>query len=171
MASYATCDIQMLRGQSGEYVLKEFAVFEPTDVAQVYKAATFAPPYAAEFLPEKYVKQNSYGARHLHGLRWDDGDLSYEQLPRILYEMTRQYKVLYVKGEDKKKILQFFLPTKDVYNIEMLDCPKLRKLPLVWAPCANDAAAGCHSKHNCAERNAKRIGLWLESYLYTNVSQ
>lgn len=164
MMAIATCDIQMLRGKDGEYVIKEFSVFEPTDVSHAHKAVTFAPPYLGEYLPEKYVRQNKYIVTHLHGLSWDEGTSAYEHVPYTLNLMTQEYKVLYVKGDEKQKILQYFLPTKQVYNVEMLDCPKLSKLPLVWAPCPNDVN-GCHTCTNCAVRNAKRIGLWLQSYL------
>jgi len=166
--AYATCDLQMLRGSRGEYVLKEFAVFEPCDPDHPHMVATFEPPYPEALVTEKYLKQNRYSFEHLHGLLWSDGNISYDMLPQTLYNMTRQYRCLYVKGAEKQKILQFFLPTLQVYNVEMLDCPRLRKLPLAWVQCPNDVT-GCHSCHNCALRNARRVGMWLHAYLHKDV--
>lgn len=164
--AYATCDVQMLRGKDGEYVLKEFAVFEPTDVSYVHKAVTFSPPYDGAAIREKYLRQNRYIVSHLHGLQWEQGTSPYERAPQTLDEMTRDYTHLYVKGDDKQKILQYLLPSKTVFNVELFGCPKLKKLPLVWAPCPHDMQ-GTHSYLNCAVRNAKRVGLWLQAYLKT----
>lgn len=163
---YAVCDLQMLRGKDGEYVLKEFAVFHIAEGAFEHKEATFLPPYPKELIREKYLKQNCYTEAHLHGLGWNAGYSPYDKVPKTLQNMTQDYACLYVKGTEKQKILEYLIPSKQIINVESLGCPALRKLPLVWASCPNDVIR-CHSCTNCAVRNAKRVGFWLQSYLYS----
>ena len=163
--AYAICDLQLLRGKMNEYVLKEVSFFEHNNQAYVHKSVTFSPPYPEGEIPEKQMRQNRYTVKHLHGLRWDKGFSPYDRVPLTLFEMAQGYDYLYVKGDDKAKILQYLLPTKQVYNVEKLGCPALKKLPVVWAPCENDVTSRGHRARYCAVRNAKRVGLWLEVYL------
>lgn len=161
---YAICDIQMLRGKYGEYVLKEVSFYEQNESAQVHKSATFAPPYPGDEIPEKQKRQNKYIVRRLHSLPWETGFSPYDRLPQTLSEMSAEYDFLYVKGDEKKRILQFLLPSKRIFDVEKFGCPSLKKLPKAWAPCHNDTI-GSHSSKTCAARNAKRVGLWMQVYL------
>lgn len=159
MEAYATCDLQMLRGQHGEYVVKEFAVYEATRTADTFQVVTFAPPYPEEDVPEKYQQQNKYVTNHIHGLEWSHGDKPYEELRGMLNEMTAHIPTLYIKGAEKRRLLQTLVQSQ-VMDIEKLGCPALKALPFLWAPCHNENHSTAH-RFACAVRNAKRIGLWL----------
>ena len=156
--SYATCDIQMLRGKDGEYVIKEFCVYDPN--WDLDHAVTVGPPYSEDLIPQKYRRQNNYNTAYIHSLKWSSGNLPYELLHDTIRSMTSYYTKLYVKGEEKKVLLQHIVPHAQVINIEVLGCPKLDKLPNLFVKNHN-CIHGVFPFHKCAALNAKRIGLWL----------
>jgi hypothetical protein len=151
MGSYATCDVQMLRGKYGEYVVKEFSVFDARRDC-IPKTRTFLPPYNEDKIPHEYLQQNTYVTQHVHGLPWNSGTLPYFFRRYVIQELTEGYSRLYVKGEEKKRLLQTLVENVEVINIESLHCPKLNKLAPV-----------CKSHgFSYAAQNAHRVGLWLE---------
>lgn len=160
MEGYAACDVQMLRGRHGEYVIKEFAVFKATDEGDTYQVVMFAPPCDAAELSEDIVKQNTYVSTRIHGLPWDLGEKPYKELIDTLTQLTSRFSVLYVKGLEKQRVLQSIVRTQ-VIDVETIGCPALKSLPLIWAPCHSKNHTSPH-KYACAMRNAKRVGLWLK---------
>ncbi|KAF2886524.1 hypothetical protein ILUMI_19649 [Ignelater luminosus] len=56
-----------------------------------------------------------------HGLRWDDGHTPVQDFPEILRTITRNAKVVYVKGTQKQKFLEneLWIPVRNI------DGPKL----------------------------------------------
>ena len=133
MSFYATCDLQMLRGQTGEYIVKEFSLFDVNE--KTPETVIFSAPYSEEFLPSRYRRQNDYVTHNLHGLAWYKGRTPYERLEKVVQRMTWGYTVLYVKGEEKKRVLQNIVKHANVVNIEEHGCPKLDKLPIFQTKC------------------------------------
>ena len=154
------CDVQLLRGPDGRYVIKEFALFETNLSRDEFKVASFAPPCPELVLPPCYVFQNNYLTQKIHGLTWDSGVTPYESMEDTLRQFTEFATDLYIKGEEKRKLLQGLLPHLNVVNIETLGCPAFKKLPKLWAPC-NSEIHTVNPQVTCAAKNAKRIGLWL----------
>jgi hypothetical protein len=46
-----TCDLQMLRGKDGEFIVKEFSVFKSWNCCEVSRTVTFGPPYPENEIP------------------------------------------------------------------------------------------------------------------------
>lgn len=154
------CDVQLLRGADGRYVIKEFALFETNMQRDEFKIANFAPPCPEIALPPCFVTQNNYVTQNIHGLTWDSGVSPYDSLEDTLRQFTEFVTDLYIKGDEKRKLLQDLLPHLNVINIEKLGCPAYKKLPKLWAPC-NSEIHTVNPQVTCAAKNAKRIGLWL----------
>ena len=155
--AHVFCDVQMLRGQSGELLIKEFSRYNADwDVSHT---AFFKPPYDETLLPEKYRRHNHYVTKHVHGLKWNMGLIPYEFCEDQIHEMVNSFEVVYVKGDEKKKMLQKMLREKVVIDIETLGCPKLSRLPKMFVPfhCQEHSVFPTHS---CACLNARRIGMW-----------
>ena len=100
--AYATCDVQMLRGRAGEYIVKEFALYEKWSGGNIIGSATFAPPYPEDQIPITFLRQNAYVVTNMHGLVWNAGETTYTSLQSTLSQLTSGYNRLYVKGEEKK---------------------------------------------------------------------
>ena len=82
------CDVQLLRGPDGRYVIKEFALFETNMQRDEFKIANFAPPCPEIALPPCFVTQNNYVTQKIHGLTWDSGVSPYESLEDTLRQFT-----------------------------------------------------------------------------------
>jgi len=156
--AYAAVDIQMLRGVEGEYIIKEFSLYDTR--LDVNRTVVFGPPCAESMLSSNILRENYYVVYNFHGLRWNCGSEPYHFLPDILRTVTCPYMTLYVKGRQKKTLLQSFLNIH-IVDVEEMGCPKLDTLPQlpVRAHCAEHTMFPLHS---CAAVNAKRIGLWYE---------
>lgn len=162
--AYATCDVQMLRGPDGRQVVKEFAVYVINLQNDEYSVFNFAPPCPESEIPPEIQTTNNYVAKYIHGLHWDSGATPYTSLEETLLKMTTYVQILYVKGEEKKKILQALIPHVQMVNIENLGCPALKHLPQMWAPCTFEPHVN-NVKITCAVKNAKKIGLWLQFHM------
>lgn len=100
MAFYV--DFQYFR-HGEEYVLKELAILNSLLGLNHY---IFKPPFNKSKLSFKDQKQATWLKLNYHALTWDDGYVSYSQLPRILKQGLSKAKEIYVKGEEKQKWLE-----------------------------------------------------------------
>ncbi|KAK3933086.1 Lipoyl synthase, mitochondrial [Frankliniella fusca] len=159
--AYAFCDIQMLRGAKDEYVVKEFSLYS-SQFDGSRGTTIFKPPYADTILSPEQRKRNTYITRHIHGLKWNSGTVPYEHLGDMIQELLRDYNRIYVKGVEKLRLLLRYAPPGVlVYNIERDGCPRLKTLPKLFVS-FHGSDHSVFPTHNCAELNAKRMGLWYE---------
>lgn len=149
-------DVQGFKRPINEFVFKEVAVVALEDDAlpSVY---LFEPPYKWSFLPAKYRSENTWLEHNYHGMSWDCGDVPYEEVNETLYNLLRGASKVHVKGLEKKAWLDKILP--NVYNLEDLGCPSLRKLN------TNTDISCTNHKHawsaQCAAHNASSLKKWL----------
>ncbi|KAK3919706.1 Calbindin-32 [Frankliniella fusca] len=159
--AYAFCDMQMLRGAKDEYVIKEFSLYS-SQYDGSRGTTIFKPPYAETILTPEQRKRNTYISRHIHGLKWNSGTVPYEHLGDMIQDLLRDYNRIYVKGVEKLRLLLGYAPPGVlVYNIERDGCPRLKTLPKLFVS-FHGSEHSVFPIHNCAELNAKRIGLWYE---------
>lgn len=116
----AIIDIQFIVDKKLTFV-KELAVYNfCTKETNVY---LFLPPYPKSYLNYSSLKQNTYNIYFLHGFDWNDGELKYEQVSKIL-ETFKDFKI-FVKGVQKKFELEKY-NLKNVVDIDT-DIPSLHK--------------------------------------------
>ncbi|KAK3920706.1 Lipoyl synthase, mitochondrial [Frankliniella fusca] len=157
----AFCDMQVLRGADDDYVIKEFSLYS-SQFDGSRGTTIFKPPYAETILSPEQRKRNSYITRHIHGLKWNSGTVPYEHLGDMIQELLRDYNRIYVKGVEKLRLLLRYAPPGVlVYNIERDGCPRLKTLPKLFVS-FHGSDHSVFPTHNCAELNAKRMGLWYE---------
>ncbi|KAK3911400.1 Transposable element Hobo transposase [Frankliniella fusca] len=161
--AYTFCDMQMLRGAKDEYVVKEFSLYS-SQFDGSRGTTIFKPPYADTILSPEQRKRNTYITRHIHGLKWNSGTVPYEHLGDMIQELLRDYNRIYVKGVEKLRLLLGYAPPGVlVYNIERDGCPRLKTLPKLFVS-FHGSEHSVFPIHNCAELNAKRIGLCVPYY-------
>ena len=158
--AYAFADLQMLRDADGEYVIKEFSVFDSCwDIMRA--TVIFAPPYADVILSPAQRRHNTYVSTHIHGLQWDIGTVPYASCHATIRAITEDYTYIYVKGDEKKKLLQKIDPDTIIIDIATLGCPRLDSMIKMFVP-YHGFEHSVVSFQNCAALNAKRIGYWYE---------
>ncbi|KAE9521388.1 hypothetical protein AGLY_018210, partial [Aphis glycines] len=69
---------------------------------------------------------NNWLERLQHGLSLEYGDIEYGEIQKIFQSLT--FDRIYVKGLQKQKIIEKFMPHATVFNIENLECPRLCQL-------------------------------------------
>ena len=157
--AHGFCDIQMLRDSEGNYVIKEFCIYNSK--WDITNTMMFKSPHCESLIPPNYMRQNNYTTNVIHGIHWNAGDIPFELCYGYMRQLTSSYLYIYVKGEQKRRILQTILYGSAVINIETLGCPKLSVLPRMFVP-YHCTEHGIYPHHTCASLNARRIGLWYE---------
>ena len=109
----------------------EAAVNVQTDTNTIVKMV-IKPPCQWYDLNKKSQKTNLWLQDYLHGLDWNYGEDTHEDLVNALEELPEMTKkvTIYVKGIQKKEWLQSFYSNHNVQivNLEDLGCPKIGKL-------------------------------------------
>lgn len=98
-------------------VVKELCVL-PIDCAQIPKidhtTYLFKPPYPWKRLSAKYREINTWLMKNHHGIRWEDGALSYSDVSNILRENLCEATMVYVNGPDRKEWLEEILLKNEI---------------------------------------------------------
>lgn len=149
--SAAVVDMQFVVGNNAQLFVKEIVILPcGSFIPEQYY---LKPPYPREELNVKAVRQENYNARYINGLRWDGGNIEYNQLAKILLPL--ETSKIYVKGEEKAKFLRKYLPGVEIID---LNIPKLSSLDSYKIKC-NIHAEG--SKLRCAMQNCFNIYMHL----------
>lgn len=77
---------------------------------------------------EASIRTNLWLEKHVHGVKYDDGVESLEQVIKTITCMTSNCKFIYTKGKCKIEFLQSILNPAYIYNLEDYDCPSLKQL-------------------------------------------
>lgn len=157
-------DVQGFRRPFAEFVFKEIAIIPLAGQDVLPKVYLFGPPCHWNSLPVKFKSENSWLERNYHGLKWNDGEIPYEELEEILKSDLRDAVKIYVKGLEKKKWIENIMPdVVVVFNMEDYECPSLVKLleSSYDVPCKHH---NLYYKANCAVQNALALKKWLIKY-------
>ncbi|KAE9523779.1 hypothetical protein AGLY_015839, partial [Aphis glycines] len=76
---------------------------------------------------------NSWLERLQHGLSLEYGDIEYGEIQKIFQSLT--FDRIYVKGLQKQKNIEAFMPHATVFNIGNSECPRLFQLNGETLPC------------------------------------
>ena len=135
-------------------VIKELGVFIDGSV----QGFSFCPPKT--FKPNK---QSSWNTKHLHGLAWSSGNLDYEKLFAVFYDIKMMNAEVFAKGFEKCRLLTSLLG-QNVENLDDYGCPKIQDLGHSLWICSSYPFRHKTRLH-CAERKAKVYGEWTMQHL------
>jgi len=132
MAS-AIVDIQCILGLNFKYLIKEMSILDVNNRgSQHYIFKHTQTPCTA-----KSKAVNMWLYRNYHQLSLDCGDVEYSQIERILKSL--HFKCIYVKGEEKRQIIQDFIPGVDIIDLGVnRNCPRLNQLNRLYLLSTND---------------------------------
>jgi len=155
-------DLQGFQKSPNEFIFKEVAIYtlKEDSIPIVY---LFSSPYSWINQTKEEMSANVWLSRSYHGIFWGQGDIPYNDLFKTLQKTLYNVKTIYVKGFQKKRWLEE-IGMKNVFNLEDIQCPSLKKLRL------KASKYDCHHHHHfavknsfpyCAAHNAHLLKNWL----------
>lgn len=160
MMAVGVVDFQCLVS-SDRNVIKELCIAR-TDAPASSSHWIFTSPELNTKLSPKQEKTNKWLAERFHGLPYNYGEISYDEIKKILVVATSCFDLLLVKGVEKCKTLNYILPLAKIYNIESLDCPPFRQLrSLVNEKCLYHTIKG--NNFICSKSQAICMVNWYKS--------
>lgn len=154
-------DINCFFNNYMRYVVKEMSIYDLNHHSSQHWI--FKPPQGYTIVNAKAQRTNEWLTRNNHGISWEQGDVSYIELSRILEHIASSYNIVYVKGQQKIDFIQRqIFASPEFVNLECMGCPKLCVLlePL-WL--------GHHCTHHhfdpkqCTIYKTRAIARWLLS--------
>ena len=116
---------------------------------------SFRPPKAFQA-----NKQTTSNTGHLHGNAWSGGNLDYEKLFAVIYDIKVMNAEVFAKGLKKRRLLTNLLP-RNVENLDHYGCPKTQDLVKTNSSWICSSYLFRHkTRLHCAERKAKVYGEW-----------
>lgn len=156
-------DFQGFRGAENVFIFKEIAAL--TVNCETFYTFLFSPPTEKNSLPQEIQHQNTWLANNHHGLEYDRGFTSYEELYNILHDLLSDFQTVYVKGREKRNEILKVFDHQNIINIEDLGCPSIKQLS------ENYCSTAClwHKNRNstCATLNVKNIRFWYNEHFRT----
>lgn len=127
VSKYVVIDFQGLRGVRNDFVYKEIAVVYPSNDFNIFAIKS---PYPVSHISMFEHKQNSWLAKHHHGLLWEHGTTTLEAARRFLQDTLPNDTTVFVKGLEKIKWTQELLNSSQYFvrNLEDLGCISLNDL-------------------------------------------
>lgn len=120
--SSAIIDVECILATNNRYLIKELSVIDTHSwVTQhwIFKHST-----NTQDLKSRNV--NRWLEKHYHCLSLDYGDVEFEEIGRILNSL--KFDRIFVKGEQKQRLIKEYIPHITVSNLEEWGCPQLDHL-------------------------------------------
>lgn len=175
-------DVQCFKQMYDELVIKELSsvsfnqksINQEEGEEEEITNLLFEPPCEWYKLSKPYQLMNSWTTRHLHGIPWEAGTISYQKLREKLNKIIKNKQCIYVKGLEKKQWLELMLGNKiTIYDLKNLGCPSVRQLKSMYniePKCNfNELHKDIHDNfHNCSLENVHRLKMWYIN-VYCNI--
>ncbi|VVC42802.1 Hypothetical protein CINCED_3A020181 [Cinara cedri] len=120
--SSAILDIQCVLRSDNKYQIKEMSIVD-TDT---WATQHWIFKHTATAQDEKSRRTNKWLEHNYHQMYLEFGDIPYDEISRILNSL--KFDHIYIKGEQKRQLIQDFIPQVFVSNMEDMDCPRLDQL-------------------------------------------
>lgn len=165
---FAVVDLQGFKDDSNNFIVKELGVL--TKNIKFHDIIKSSDDF--NVLSSTAKKSIEWLSSFHHGLQWDDGYISVDELRKTL-EPILQNKIIYVKGKEKMRWLQNIMFNSNnllMVNMEDLGCD----LNLNGFDGVGEPPMTC-SKHKkmsltrvCAMRNVVKLKLWYSTFCKKN---
>ena len=157
-------DLEGFKLRSLGFILKELSL-----CSSYNDTIFFKPQIKLADLPAQDRQTVIWLTNNLHGLDWDEGDISYCDLKTICLSFSFRFtrKFFFAKGIEQCELLSKLLQ-KTVYNLEDLICPRISEIiseeqvPFCYLHSIFLSTNDQLSNH-CAERKAKIFSQWTQS--------
>lgn len=165
--NYAFVDLQGFKSNTNRFVVKEIAIVtRNTTFHDIIKST----PSSFSDLDVVHKKQAKWLTYNFHGLKWDFGFITFQDLRKKI-EPILNGKVVYVKGENKIKWLQQILGFNSrlcqIIDIEPLNCALSLSINngstyTKFQVCKNHIAIKREIRCHCALKNVLILDDWFQ---------
>lgn len=159
-------DIQGFRDAHKKFIPKEVAVVSIQNHSIGHWVVK--PPHKFTDLPNSVKNTNTYCTLNVHGLEWDDGEISLHKLRYILCNIGKNSVKIYVRGSEKSSFIEETIGRR-VINLEEFQFPSFAKLDKDFT---GETLCILHSltkfdnkKEFCALHKAHQIRKWMYANL------
>lgn len=156
--SAAIADFQCFVDCQGGYIIKEFSLLD-----QRFKSSRhwiFKPPKQCT-QTDKSRRTNYWLENYYHNLKWEYGEVEYENMGDIFKFIDCKYEFVFVKGRDKKMFVSQQLHKCSVVNLEDFGCPKIDSLIL------DERGSHCivhnYAKKKCTQYRTEALAGWINN--------
>ena len=122
-----------------------------------------------EKLPLSVKSTNKWLSRNKRGLEWKDGYITKPALTSHLREISKNFEKIYVRGKEKKNILENIV-FNEIINVEEEEEEEEEKHPsfkdLAWSNtfCIFHATKKNSVSFSCALNHATRLKNWIKTF-------
>ena len=162
-------DIQCIKGAKHSIVPKEIAIVALN--ANYHGHWIVAPTVDVNSLNDDIRRENNWLSQNFHGFDYLEGEVALKVVHKILRELTKSARKIYIQGSEKWLLLHKII-ANEIINLEYdKKCPSFDKLSSnVY--CIHHAVKFLSRKYRCALNNAYRLKFYLcsrHSDLNTNL--
>ena len=124
----AILDIHCFKNSYNNFIIKE-AVAIDVDSGCLLFHHIVKPPYAQRVLPKDKRREANWLTNNFHGLKWQDGDLPFNDIYDKIKNCFSSATTVFVKGEEKKEFIRTLVPSHcTVVDLQLLGCPSIKVL-------------------------------------------
>lgn len=157
--------VQCFKSNSNRFVVKECAISSVDEEA--IRHWVVKPPFEYSELDSGRRREASHLTHDFHGLKWDDGDIEYEEWLRSIREIADRATSIYAKGSEITLFLSTLLGLA-VTNLEELNCPSVRNLTKPQLHCFHHNLLK-RSGYRCALADVTALKHWLYHYEHPSI--
>lgn len=158
-------DIHCFFNNSLQYIVKEMAVYDLNHHSGQHWI--FKAPKNLDIYNAKARRANKWLTANSHGIHWEDGEVNYEDLSRILNRIASSYDIVYVKGQQKILFIESQIGNSicpQFVNVESMGCPKFSILLEPLCIGYNCISHNQSDPRYCTIYKTRAIVRWLLSF-------
>lgn len=155
--------VQGLRDVNNKFIPKEVAVLGLQN--RVVEHWIIKAPHNFAELPLGIKRSNEYISNHFHGIRWHEGDISFEQLVFHLQQVAKVAIRVFTRGHDNWRYLENVM-SREIVNVEDMYAPTFEVLKKNYPSsfmCLNHSIQDTSNSRDCALNQAYLLRKWLHS--------
>lgn len=148
------CDVQFFRNNDKSIILKSFSCCELFNSNDIIDHFVFKPPFPFSDLNLTRRAEARHVTHFYHHINWDEGFIPYNDMSALLRSYLSNATEVIVKGDEKVKFINSVLHKNLCYDVEKLNCPKLKDLK---------AGYSFFSSPPVSSLNVKVLRTWLNN--------
>lgn len=159
-------DFQAFKDGNNKYVLKELAVISIRRA--IIGHFLIKSPFDVKKLPADKRSSVNYLIDHHHGIRWEDGYITFKELVTLICDITANASQIFIKGNERARFIEK-LTNKPTIDLDTLKCPRAKFLQV--EPSTPDCfyyrhSADYHSYFEaCSLRRVYKLKNWYKEYI------
>lgn len=152
MIPFTIVELNGFRDEHSRFIVKELSINSPSSI-EFY---IFKPPHQCQD-----IVTNTWLTKNFHGLNYNEGNVEYNQLRKILQQATALSLLVYAKGSEKCSFISSLID-KPVFDFNHFPCTKKIKHLVKMYP--SDTTCGNHiigTENSCSNVKLCALIRWF----------